>query len=444
MTMPQPLIIHGVTLIDGAGGVPVENARIIIEAGRITSVGQDSSAAGAAGIEGAQAIDGHGLWATPGLIDTHVHLSMVGEVSLPLFLALGITTIRDLGGQLDFLSETRLRLEGGAVGPRLLYAGPFIDGDPPTLPNIEAPAGPDAAARAVQVRLDAGADAIKLYSTLPLESLRAAIRAADHRVPVTGHLGTTLASDAMKAGINGLEHALATPFNDFAPEEYRTPPGQSWEVPGFWQNQQRGWLTADLTSDKSKRWVQLVVEHDVSFCPTLTVSPGSNDLDEEQRSFICFVITDRIAMLRRSGGRTFQPTPDVVQLARQARGRLQELVGLVHEAGGRIIAGTDTGPMQPPGFALHRELSYLSGAGLSNMDTLRAATSRAAEALWRDDLGVIAPGKRADLLLLRRDPLADLGALRDIERVIHDGQPYDPAVLLAQAADDNVGQDGMP
>lgn len=439
--MSEPLIIHGVTLIDGAGGSPIEHARIVIQAGSVTNVDQNSSAAIP---EGAQAIDARGLWATPGLIDTHVHLSMVGEASLPLFLALGITTIRDLGGPLDFLAETRRLLEDGAVGPRLLYAGPFIDGDPPTLQSIEATAGPDAAARAVQVRLDAGADAIKLYSTLPPESVRRAIQAADHRVPVTGHLGTTLASDAMKAGINGLEHALATPFNDFAPEEHRTPPGQSWETPGFWQNQQRGWLKADFTSDKAKAWVQLVVERDVSFCPTLTLSPGSNDLDEEQRSFIRFAVVDQAAVLRRSRARSFQPSPDAVQLARQARGRLQELVGLVHEAGGRIIAGTDTGPMQPPGFALHRELGYLSGAGLSNMEVLRAATSRAAEALWRDDLGTIQPGKRADLLLLRRDPLVDLGALRDIERVIHDGQPYDPATLLAQAAEENVGQDGKP
>ena len=121
---------------------------------------------------------------------------------------------------------------------------------------------------------------------------------------------------------------------------------------------------------------------------------------------------------------------------------MSESVGVGHEAGGRFSAGTDTGPLQPPGFALHRELGYLSGAGLSNMQVLRAATSRAAEALWRDDLGMVQPGKRADLLLLRRDPLADLGALRDIERVIHDGQPYDPATLLAQAAEENVGHDG--
>jgi len=86
-----------------------------------------------------------------------------------------------------------------------------------------------------------------------------------------------------------------------------------------------------------------------------------------------------------------------------------------------------------PGYSLHRELAFLSGAGLANMDVLRAATARAAEALRRDDLGVIAAGKRADLLLLRRNPLEDVGALREIDVVVHDGKVYDPHELLPAA-----------
>lgn len=79
------------------------------------------------------------------------------------------------------------------------------------------------------------------------------------------------------------------------------------------------------------------------------------------------------------------------------------------------------------------ELGFLSGAGLSNMDVIRAATSRAAEALWRDDLGTVQPGKRADILLLRADPLAHIAALRDIQHIIQDGRVLDPVDLFAQA-----------
>jgi imidazolonepropionase-like amidohydrolase len=122
--------------------------------------------------------------------------------------------------------------------------------------------------------------------------------------------------------------------------------------------------------------------------------------------------------------------------ARAAREKLQELARRVHEAGGRVVSGTDTGAVRHlvPGYALHHELSYLSGAGLSNMDVLRAATARAAEALGRDDLGTIEPGKRADVLLLRSNPLDDVAALRDIERVVADGKAFDPGTLLAGMA----------
>jgi enamidase len=121
--------------------------------------------------------------------------------------------------------------------------------------------------------------------------------------------------------------------------------------------------------------------------------------------------------------------------AQRVRGRLQELVGRVHEAGGRIVAGTDTGAIRSlvPGFALHHELEYLSVA-LSNMDVLRSATGRAAEAIRRDDLGTIEPGKRADMLLLRGNPLDDLSALRDIDTVIADGVAHDPRTLLSAGA----------
>ncbi len=117
------------------------------------------------------------------------------------------------------------------------------------------------------------------------------------------------------------------------------------------------------------------------------------------------------------------------------RAKLQELVGRVQRAGGRVVAGTDTGAVRSlvPGFSLHREMALLSGAGLSNMEVLRAATARAAEALRRSDLGTIEAGRQADLLLLRRDPLEEIGALREIHRIVYDGRVIDPAALLAKA-----------
>jgi len=423
------LVVRDVTLIDGTGAPPLERATVRIEGGRIASIGRGGEDVPS----GAEAIDGRGLWAVPGLIDTHVHLDLAGVETLPLFLAAGVTTIRDLGGPLDTLAGARRSLADGAAGPRLLFTGPFIDGDPPTWPTqTVASNDPDAAVAAVDACLAAGADAIKLYTTLPPESVRRCIEHVGGRVPVTGHLGRTLASEAMAAGINGLEHALLTPYNDFAPEELRTAPGEVMVTPGFWQKVYQGWLAADLDCERARRWIDLLVQRDVSLCPTLTVAPGAGDTPDPE----LLRYAPRVAERWEEASR-LQPavTPEARDRARGARSRLQELVGRVHDAGGRIVAGTDTGAIRHlvPGFALHEELSLLAGAGLSNVDVLRAATARAAEALRRSDLGAIEPGRRADLLLLRGNPLDDLSALRDIHRVVLDGRVFDPGELLARA-----------
>ncbi len=199
MSTMRELIIEHVTLIDGTGASPVDDATIVVKDGRVASAGQTPGAMA----DDAKVIDGSGLWAVPGLIDTHVHLELVGRESLPVFLALGLTTIRDLGGAIDFLIEARRSLADGAVGPRLLFSGPMIDGEPPTWPALVKPT-PDAetAASVAQEHLDAGADAIKLYTTLPPESLRRCIDQVDGRVPVTGHLGATKASEAIEAAVS--------------------------------------------------------------------------------------------------------------------------------------------------------------------------------------------------------------------------------------------------
>jgi hypothetical protein len=430
--MPDVLVIRNVTLIDGKGVPALECAAIVIEGDRIVAAGGDAPAP-----NGAQVIDGSGRWAVPGLIDTHVHSELVGREALPIWLALGVTTLRDLGGALDFLVETRRLLEDGLAGPRVLFAGPMIDGDPPTWPALNlATKDGDAAVRAVDDCLEAGADAIKLYTTLEPDPLRRCIDHVAGRVPVTGHLGRTLSSEAMAAGINGLEHALLTPYNDLAPEAMRTAPGEVMLSPGFWIKVNDGWAQMDLASDRVRRWIELLVAKDVSLAPTLTVVPLAGDQPSEDELRYVPTVAERWLEATQQRQAAGPMPPEIRERGQAARRKLQKFVAMVHEAGGRIVSGTDTGAIRSlvPGFSLHRELGFLSGAGLSNMDVLRAATSRAAEALGRNDLGSIVPGKRADVLLLRRDPLDDVSALRDIECVIHDGRIYDPTELLAAAA----------
>ena len=311
----------------------------------------------------------------------------------------------------------------------------MLDGPNATWPNlVRTTKDADDAARAVEDHLEAGADAIKLYTTLEPDSLRRCIEQVDGRVPITGHLGRTLASEAMEAGINCLEHALLTPYNDLAPEEHRTNRDELMLTPGFWQKVNAGWVATDLTTDTAKRWIDLLVERDVSLCPTLTVVPGADAPDEEAFDHLPNYKKMREDRMRLSGRQAPAMTGEMQDRLRPVREKLQELCRRVHEAGGRVISGTDTGAVGVvPGFSLHAELGHLSGAGLSNMDVIRASTARAAEALWRDDLGTIESGKRADFLLLRSDPLKDIAALRDIQHVVRDGKLFDPQDLLDEA-----------
>ena len=201
-----------------------------------------------------QIVEGQGLWAVPGLIDTHIHLALTGQGTLPLNRALGVTTVRDLGSDLTFLREQRRKQEAGEDGARLLYTGPMIDGPEATWPAlVSTTADAEEAAHAVEERIAAGADAIKLYTTLELESLRRCIKQADGRLPVTGHLGRTLASEAMRAGINGLEHALLTPYNSLAPADPRPGHASHSLTLHFRQQLNAARISADLPAPRRLR-----------------------------------------------------------------------------------------------------------------------------------------------------------------------------------------------
>jgi imidazolonepropionase-like amidohydrolase len=431
--MSDTLLINHVTLIDGTGAPPQFDAAVLVEGDRIAAVGPSATVSAP---KGAEAIDGSGRWLTPGLIDTHMHLELTGRDTLPVYLALGVTTIRDLGGDLQFLLETRKLIDEGLTAPRLLFTGPMIDGVPPTWPTlVRSTPDADTAVAVVREYLEAGVDAVKLYTTLLPDALRRCIDEVGGRLPVTGHLGATCANNAMEAGINGLEHALLTPYNDLVSEELRTGPSEVMMSPGFFPKLTQGWLQVDPAGALAARFYELLVERDVSFCPTLTVMPGAGDEPTVDELKYAPKVAER--WLEATAQREqIKVPPEFQEWARTVRKKLQDLVGRAHRAGARITAGTDTGAVRSlvPGFSLHRELGFLAGCGLSNMDVLRAGTARAAEALWRPDLGTIAAGQQADLLLLRRDPLADLSALQDIERVIHDGRAHDPEALLAPAA----------
>jgi hypothetical protein len=171
----------------------------------------------------------------------------------------------------------------------------------------------------------------------------------------------------MEAGINGLEHALLTPFNDFVPEELRTTPEETMSTPGFWAKMNQGWLKADFDSADSQRWFELVVERDVSFCPTLTVLPGAGDEpDPDELRHVPRVAERWLEATRQR--EALQPSPEMQEWARKVRrprGRRPHRVRHRHRRGAqpgarlrpppRALVPGGRRPLQPGGACRRHE-----------------------------------------------------------------------------------------
>ena len=449
---PDPVAIEHVTLIDGSGAPTLADATILVENGRVHWAGPALRAPSAARHT---AIDGRGKWAIPGLVDLHVHVANCGVETLPLWLANGVTTIRDIGGHTETQVRWRAELAAGTrLGPRLFTHGPMIDGAPSPFGRMpegnferlwSEVDGPEAGEAEVDRLLALGVDGLKFYQMLPPGPLRAMLRRVDGRVPVTGHLTRTRASEAIGAGINCLEHNFVTPYNDVCRPEDHTPEGWGWHTPGFIPKIHEGWSRADLDAPYVRQFVELLAGSGVYYDPTMTwgTAPLAVEQTDEERGEQYESPTmrrrrelqaQRLQAAAAQGQGRGAVAPGDPALLQASAERQVEFVSRLIEAGAAVMAGTDTGALQGvPGFTLHRELRWLVRAGMSPKAMIETATRRAAEALRRaDDQGTIAAGQRADLVVLDADPLADIRNTRRIHLVMKDGRLYDPATLFAE------------
>ncbi|MGH9902046.1 MAG: amidohydrolase family protein, partial [Pyrinomonadaceae bacterium] len=195
-------VIAGATVIDATGGPPIPGGVVVIEGDRVKAVGRKGRVRVP---PGARVIDASGKYVLPGLIDIHVHYR---EWQGELFLAHGVTTVKDLGNPVEWIAElSRMQVGGKLRGPRIFYVGNNLDAAPPEGDHHVGVAGARDGERAVRLLLDHGASAIKVRHKTAPALLREITRAAHARgAPVTGHLGRTDAAEAALAGIDGLEH----------------------------------------------------------------------------------------------------------------------------------------------------------------------------------------------------------------------------------------------
>jgi imidazolonepropionase-like amidohydrolase len=459
------VLIENGTLFDGTGAPPRPGISVLVEGQRIAAV---APAGQLQGPPGARIIDASGKWLIPGLIDMHIHVMLSGgEDALYAWLGTGITTVRDVGGAPEVLLPLRDAVDRGEkTGPRIVSYGPLLDGSPsifgarrgPTLPGageitwvLEDVA---AAERACDDLLARGVDGFKMYAGLRPDLITAFIKRVDGRVPVTGHLSRTWASEAVEAGIDCLEHVHATVYQDVVKPEHRHPREEgNGFIPNYWTWLNAGWAEADLEADYVKRFVDLLVRKGVTLSPTTVLITGGmatrEALDEPGLKYTPKGLAERrrqqqeqMQRLREEAERAGRPLPAAAglqgdpEVGRRARENELRFLRMVYEAGGSLVPSTDTGaaPNQVPGFALHRELALFSEAGIPNAKVLEMATANAARVMRRqDDFGTITPGKRADILLLGGDPVTDINNTRKVEAVIKDGVVYDPQPLLERA-----------
>jgi len=380
------LVLRSVTVIDGTGAAARPETTVVVQNGRITKIGKASEVVAP---KSAQSIDGIGKFLIPGLWDMHGHLTDAGEGALAQLVENGVTGVRDLGGDLERVRAWRADIEAGKrVGPHIVAAGPLLDG--PTEAKWHVVAKNEAEARELVRTIKAsGADLLKTHMNLSKEAFLAAVDEAKKLgLPIAVHKPSEMTiAEVSNAGASSLEHVEMLLHSELYGED---DPAKSFDE-----------AFARLEGEKGAALWAKLAKNGTYFVPTLVAY---------ERGFVLWSNKPE-AMLKR----------------RPIHWRGLDLIGAMHRAGVKILAGTDFSDWAVvPGVDLHNELALLVEAGFSPMEALQAATLRPAEFLGRSkELGTIEEGKIADLVLLDMDPLESISHTRKIRAVVLGGRYVD-------------------
>ena len=391
-----PLVIRNVTVIDCTGSRPQPEMTVVIQRGRITELGK---AAQVKLPQHAEIIDGRGKFLIPGLWDMHGHLTDAGEGALAQLIENGVTGVRDMGGDLELVKRWRREIEEGKrIGPHIVAAGPLLDG--PTEAKWHVVAHNEAEARAVVRDIkQRGADFLKIHNNLSRPAFFAAVDEAKKLgMPVAVHLPRALSiAEASDAGANSLEHVEMLVQSALTQQDSATKKSS---------DRQRLDAAFDALSGEKAAplWATLAKNH-TWFVPTIVAY---------ERGFVLW-----------------SNKPEAMLLRRPIHWKQIDLVGAMHKAGVKVLAGSDFSDWAlVPGVDLHNELALLVEAGFSPMEALQAATTLPAEFLGKTaEFGTVEVGKVADLVLLDADPLESISHTRKIRAVILGGKYLDLAKM---------------
>jgi imidazolonepropionase-like amidohydrolase len=433
---PDPTVIMHVTIINPGTSSVQRNKTVVITGDRITSVSDTEKFLLP---KNARVIDATGQYLIPGLWDMHVH-SAFGDwfpggrdIILPLFIANGVTGVRDMGGDIPVLVEWRQEIASGRiVGPRMVISGPMLDAYLPNgklrFPSSIAINTPASAVAAVDSLKAQGVDFIKVQSVISRDAyLAAAAEAHKQGLPIVGHVPDKVRiREVVEAGQKSIEHLMGI-FEGCSTDEDRFIKGE-------------GSLKLLLTTQDRQRCdslITLLAQNQTWQVPTLAWQRGGTFLD--QRDLKHDPLDKYVpAYWRDVTWRRFsdEMMPDLLRdpltLRQEYFAENLQMVGAMHRAGVLFMAGTDTAPgiYIMPGFSLHDELANFVEAGFTPMESLQTATSNPARFLGMEaSLGSVETGKVADMVLLSANPLEDIRNTRKISMVVANGQFLDRAAL---------------
>jgi imidazolonepropionase-like amidohydrolase len=422
--------ITHVTVIDTITGKEIQERTVIISGDRISEVRDSKKLKPPAG---AKIVDGNRKYLIPGLWDMHVHAVFAERVDsmFPTFVANGVLGIRDMGTSMPLAEIDRLRHEtanGSRLGPRIVAAGPILDGRPkPLRPNFLAITTPEEGRETVRRLKTGGADLIKVYSELSRNSFLAiADEAKKQNIPFAGHVPFSVSAlEASDAGQKSMEHLWGIYLSCSSREEELRSEMLKGGVNLSGSERIRLEMDEAAASYDERKAANVfahLAKNGTWMVPTFTAVVPDSEI------FGARVTTDpRLKYIPPAIQKQWSAAASAgAAIKSKSFDRKLQVVGAMHRAGVPVLAGTDTAWIQPytyAGFSLHDELALLVKAGLTPIESLQTATINPARFLGMEkDLGTIEKGKVANLVLLDADPVSDIRNTQKIDSVVLKGK----------------------
>lgn len=435
---PDTLIftnVHVVNTREG-GAAPMT---VVIKKGRIIGLAKVGFVTQGPGM---RIINANGKYMIPGLWDMHVHSAFVSprwdeRIIYPLYIANGVTGVRDMGGDPDVLEERRKRIEKGELpGPHLVLAGPFLAAGKSDQQTI-AVNTPEEARHAVDMVKKRGFDFVKTLSNIPRDSYFAiADEAAKQKISFAGHVPYSVSvGEAIAAGQKSIEHLTGIPLACSSQEQELRAQGlvalSNHDYAAYGKLGMQVMATYDQA--KARALFLRITQRSTWQVPTLVWTEANSQMDDPSRE------TDpRLKYVPTAVRTQWNPTklregssPEELASLKTEAARALGLVRAMHEAGVPFMAGSDgPDPYVFPGFSLHDEFEWLVKSGFTPFQALQAATFNPAVFLGKlEEYGVVEKGRVADLVLLDANPLQDVGNTRKIFAVVVGGKYYSREAL---------------